>query len=92
MESASASDAEENSEDDDYEDEDDEEDDEEADDSDNSNSEGKKRKKSAKRKDNVPRIALTVESFYNPDEANKFAKEIMSKPSDDPPLVKPIII
>lgn len=49
--------------------------------SDNSMSEDEEKPKSKKRKDAVPRIALTVENFYNPVEANKFAEEIMSKPT-----------
>lgn len=50
------------------------------DESENSESEENPDAKTKKKKKNSkPRIALTVESFYNPEEANKFAKEIMCK-------------
>lgn len=44
---------------------------------DNEDGRRKSKVKTKLRKDGIPRIALTVESFYNPDEANKFAEEIM---------------
>lgn len=36
-------------------------------------------KKKNKNKDAIPRFSLTVENFYNPEQAKQFASEIMSK-------------
>lgn len=49
-------------------------DDSEAENSDESNNEQIRKKKSS-----VPRFSLTVENFYNPQQAKQFASEIMSK-------------
>lgn len=46
---------------------------------DEENQDGEAQLKKKKKKNSKPRIALTVESFYNPEEANKFAKDIMCK-------------
>lgn len=59
-------------------DDDDEESEDESSDDDDDMDDGLKSKKK-KKKNSKPRIALTVESFYNPEEANKFAKDIMCK-------------
>lgn len=77
MESSNTSSNEANSSDDDN-----EEQSENTDDDDEVNEDGesdaKRKSRSKKRKNAKPRIALTVENFFNPDEANKFAEEIMS--------------
>lgn len=58
-------------------DEEDKEQTENSEDEDDEDTEDKSKAKK-ERKAGIPRIALTVESFYNPEEANKFAEEIMS--------------
>lgn len=58
---------------------DDDEDENEDDDDDDADSNDDKPKPSKLKKKDLPRVGLTVENFYNPEEAKKFAAEIMSK-------------